>query len=140
MIHLEITADSAQEFTDQLQALVPLIGAAPAAEPDKKPRRTTRKKTEKVAETAEAQPEEGKDEAVETTDDSDALDPDAVKRFVINDYLNACFDNQKERSEAFKKLLSEFDSEKFGDIPVERMADVQKRAEELIAKHAKKAA
>ena len=154
MFRIEISANSADEFADQIKALAEKLGGdpQPAATESKTTRRSRKasepetagqdvgKSDEKSTDTSEppadSKPEPASEKKAEP--EGEKLTVDSVRDFVISDYLNACFEKQEDRTKAFQALLKEFDAGKFKDIPDEKLGEVKARAEALILEAAKK--
>lgn len=63
-----------------------------------------------------------------------------VRKRVINDYLNACFDSQDTRRDKFRELLDQFGVQALGDLPVAKLAEFEKAVDTAIEAATKKAA
>jgi len=92
---------------------------------------------ETPAETAQADAggEPAKEEAPASGGSADpAMSIDELRKFVINDYLNVCFETQAERTAAFRSdILEPFGLAKIGEAPADKINEIKAHVDVLIA-------
>lgn len=63
---------------------------------------------------------------------------DDLRKWIINEYINALFTSQPERTAKFRALCDHFGVAKLGELPVARVDDVKAHVQALIDEAAKK--
>lgn len=105
---------------------------------------------------SEAEPAEAKAEAPEPVSESEAApvgaaDPDSklilksanqwtmsideLRAYTVRSYLNACFDKQDDRRDAFRALCQQFEVEAIGKLPADKIGEFKKVVDEKIAEY-----
>lgn len=62
---------------------------------------------------------------------------DELRKYVIGNYLNACYETQDERTAAFRELLDHFKLKKIADTPADKINEFKALVDAKIAEKAK---